>query len=59
MKLLAYLSNKKQTVHSVLLLVQVFSPIVMFIGIRNQLIFLVIFSLTAILLANLTATLTK
>ena len=59
MKLTKFLSERKTTIHSVLLAIQVFSPILMFVGIKLSWLPLVYIGLAAIILSNLTATLTK
>jgi len=59
MKLPNFLSEHKAAVHKILLAIQVSAPIMMFIGIQNGWIGFVFLGLIAIILANLTASLTK
>lgn len=59
MNLPKYLSENKRITHTILLAILVFSPIIMFIGIQNGIYPLVYLGLIAIILANITAALTK
>lgn len=59
MNLLKRLSDKKQMVHTLLLLIQTLTPIMMFIGIRYNIYFIIYLGLSLLILANITAALIK